>query len=151
MTDLKHAFLARLAGIHFAGRFYALVAETAGQTPLVGLTSPASALAATGHEFIHVNAGNFWKMAPRQAADRFALHLAIARGRVEPILNLVAADGTSLGGPYSGLAADVARLADPGFRHDPPYPKIIYTTEAGLTRLATALIALAYDVREAAG
>ncbi len=143
----REQFLACLAETDFHTRFYALVAETAGQVPLAEPGSPAAPLAASGHRFTFVRNGAFWRLSTAKAADRFTLHLAIARWRVEPILNLVASDGSSLGGPFALLAATAAQLALPGFRHDPPYPKIIYTSESGLTRLATALVGMAQDAR----
>ena len=122
----KKDFLVLLRAINFAERFYSLYARHAQETPFVTDFNFLKQINRTGLEFPYRKSGSFYQHEEFVKGAKFGLHLAVLRGRVELILNVVGPDHTPVGAPYALLAEQVTRLVNPDFKHDPPYPKIAF-------------------------
>ena len=114
-----------LAGIDFAGRYYAYYAAVRqrARMPDVSQQELVEALAATSLDFKYNKKEKFFAHQEQTATCLVGLNIGFPISSAEFILNVKAAPGW-LGGPYSVLARRIERLRDPDFEHDPYYPTL---------------------------
>jgi hypothetical protein len=101
-------------------------------------------LATSGLVFTFHKHGFFRHVAKREHWE-FGLTIDFKYSSLEFIFYGTTPSG-SVGGPYPGLAQEVAELRSPGFEFDPPYPKLPCLTEGELQSAVDFGIGMFRDV-----
>lgn len=131
MAETEASLLQILAEIDFAKRYYTFYEARKHLQGAEGIDPAAIAVRLEPRGFKFHKRDRFYRLAERQGDREVELHVAFALGTVELILGLEAGEAT-YGGPFAGMAEEVAQLEDPDFSYQPPYPKIPYSTAEDL-------------------
>lgn len=125
-----------LRSIDFDKRYYSMAAATRRYRT----SSPSSlakadferALGETGQRFRYHSGEKFFGSETKTIGRcTLSLNVSFRHDQAQFILSVRTADGV-VGGPFSGLAEDVALLRDPDFTSDPPYPTLPFSNDEQL-------------------
>jgi hypothetical protein len=124
-ATLERELIDTLASHDFHRRYYELYEATKGRTSLHGdgRKMLEQELAITGYEFTYNKREDSFDAEERVNAVVVSVHAGIAGSDLELFLNVAEGD-TAAGGAFSVLALKAARLKDPAFKYNPPYPTI---------------------------
>ena len=130
---LERELIDLLARHDFHRRYYELyeAAKHRGEMSGVGRKVLEQELAATGYEFSYNKQEDSFDSAATVNATVVSVHAGVAGSKAELSLNVRERDAVA-GGPFSVLALKAARLKDPAYRHDPPYPTLPFSNRQEL-------------------
>jgi len=120
----RHVDLLRLLDrLDFPRRYYAYCSAHQKRGPKIPLSLQTPALAATGRTFRYDKREKFfaWRDSKAPKGCVLGLNVSLELAAVEWVLTFKTPEG-HVGSTLPYLAMETKRLADPAYKHDPPYP-----------------------------